>query len=603
MSKTLKRGVPKRHDPESISKKSRGRGNSSPSSSLSDDEDEKVFYPPGCDKLSVDLDYIKTNVLSEYQHSVINEAIEKSNIASGMCIPVGGGKTLMAIYIALRQTTKRILFVCSKSLVGNCIFEVEKFFPSLRYEVLTRDVQKLYLEEWKPDKLTRLIITTPEIVQNSYTSNNLEKLYIYYTDAFVGNMQIAIKNYNVVTSPYVKVWLRGVSYVHYENWGCMIIDEAAAYTNCDISLCQGLASVCADTRWLLSGTMFVEPKFERILGYYLLSNNQFVPRNLPDFKVFISREDFQGINLTTISRDTNGVGDTYIVECITESHTLTEDEASAYAAIRETIGEIYKLVQRFKHTEGSRRFSKYLLPSIGYLRQALVCPLIPISSALIDASDVTNDSNLTKIFQEKLREKNLEEYISSKASAKSSRIRKILELLNRHSDTFVIVFVTYKMCLDLIMHFIRQEFPDRGVFTIESKNSSIRRAEIVDEFRKSMNGVMLLTYELGSRGLNLQFCYISVLVDYWWNKGMSVQAIGRTGRNGQLSDRIIVYLLTSNTGIEKAILEKQKIKETIISELSNGPVVSKVPTMGMKDIVNIINMSDNVDLLKDIYQS
>ena len=116
----------------------------------------------------------------------------------------------------------------------------------------------------------------------------------------------------------------------------------------------------------------------------------------------------------------------------------------------------------------------------------------------------------------------------------------------------------------------------------------------------SKNGILLITYQLGAEGLNLQFASTILLTDFWWNASKTQQAIGRIFRYGQIADEINVYFFTSNTGIEKILFQKQKAKLDILAELKVGTIQTKIPMVKMDDIINIIELSDNEKLLKNI---
>ena len=56
-----------------------------------------------------------------------------------------------------------------------------------------------------------------------------------------------------------------------------------------------------------------------------------------------------------------------------------------------------------KNVEESKKFSSYKLVMIMYLRQALICPLIPITSIIIDAADLEKRSELSNIIKIELK--------------------------------------------------------------------------------------------------------------------------------------------------------------------------------------------------------
>ena len=128
----------------------------------------------------------------------------------------------------------------------------------------------------------------------------------------------------------------------------------------------------------------------------------------------------------------------------------------------------------------------------------------------------------------------------------------------------------------------------------------MKRQKLLKDFENSNNGILLVTYQLGAEGLNLQFASTVLLVDFWWNAAKTQQAIGRIFRFGQISKEINIYFFTSNTGIEKILFNKQKAKLNILNELKTGSIKTKIPTVKMDDIIRLIELEDNKKLLKDI---
>jgi SNF2 family DNA or RNA helicase len=272
-------------------------------------------------------------------------------------------------------------------------------------------------------------------------------------------------------------------------------------------------------------------------------------------------------------------------------------------SMKATLVELRKYVEHLKLVKAEsteiKRFSSYLLAMLTYLRQGLVCPIIPIASVALDMADFTDTkSELAKMLTDKLDELELTEWLESETSAKSSRIRKVLQTLKEHSDERVVLFFCFRSCLDVCRTYMPKNRPH---FTISGNMSIPRRTAILEAYRESENGVLLLTYQIGGEGLNLQFVSTMFLVDYWWNAGMTKQAIARLVRLGQSASTVNVYFFSSNTGVENAVLKKHKSKLQIIEELMVGKQMTRVATMKMIEIVKLIEASENRDLLEEIY--
>ena len=128
-----------------------------------------------------------------------------------------------------------------------------------------------------------------------------------------------------------------------------------------------------------------------------------------------------------------------------------------------------------------------------------------------------------------------------------------------------------------------------------------QRGDVIKEFEKSNDTVLFLSYDLGAEGLNLQCSHTVLIVDFWWNTSKTKQAIARVLRFGQQSKVVNIYFFTSNTGIEKALFEKQIDKEIITKELETGPIQSSVRKLKIDDLLKIIDKHENFNSVEKTY--
>ena len=75
-------------------------------------------------------------------------------------------------------------------------------------------------------------------------------------------------------------------------------------------------------------------------------------------------------------------------------------------------------------------------------------------------------------------------------------------------------------------------------------------------FREDPDVRLLLSSEVGSEGLDFQFCHIIINYDLPWNPMRVEQRIGRVDRLGQESDRILIYNFTLKDTIEDKVLDR-----------------------------------------------
>lgn len=79
---------------------------------------------------------------------------------------------------------------------------------------------------------------------------------------------------------------------------------------------------------------------------------------------------------------------------------------------------------------------------------------------------------------------------------------------------------------------------------------------ILEKFEKDDTQKILLASEVGSEGVDLQFCRLLINYDLPWNPMRIEQRIGRLDRIGQKSDKILIWNMLHDTTIDKRIYDK-----------------------------------------------
>jgi len=137
----------------------------------------------------------------------------------------------------------------------------------------------------------------------------------------------------------------------------------------------------------------------------------------------------------------------------------------------------------------------------------------------------------------------------------------IFDLLEKRIDDRVIIFCSFSV----ILHYFRDVAPDfcngREIFMLESSMSCDKRTKEISRFKNSKNGVLLLSYQIGTEGLNLQCANVGIMLDTWWNESKTKQSVARMFRYGQKKD-VHIYMLLSNTMFERTVFQKHRIKKS-----------------------------------------
>jgi SNF2 family DNA or RNA helicase len=221
----------------------------------------------------------------------------------------------------------------------------------------------------------------------------------------------------------------------------------------------------------------------------------------------------------------------------------------------------------------------------------LVCPVIPYAS-LVKASP--SKSHLINTFFAKEMSHNKGLKITDSVS---SRIQKVLEVLNgKHPSEKCVVFNCFRKTQDVCEQCIEES--GREVFCVKDTDKAHERMDTIKDFEESENGILLLTYQLGAEGLNIQCSHVVLLVDVWWNDGRVQQAIARVLRRGQ-TEKVQVYFFTSNTGIEKGLFHKHVDKRKLVGELMEGPTKGKVRVLDMKEVIRLVLDTETSECLME----
>lgn len=528
------------------------------------------------------------NLLNEFQLGVFEECLLKEN--AGLSIALGGGKTRLACVLALEFTpNKPNLIVCKKTLIKNWMDEIKKIFQgSVDFYVYHSEYSKDFVTTERPKAV--FTITTPDVTKSFYNRLGLEQELVKKRTVQRDNLQHQVDDYT--RRPFV---MEDAGLIYGTAWGTVIVDEFHENSNITTDSCRSLLSIPSDRRWALSGTLFSEPKPERILGYYMFIQHPTFPSNVPEAKAHLKSKKFVGYSDTIVERKELP----FKIE-MTEHRIIVpfnEYEEKIYLLIKEMVLEIAAEV-KMKHAIGDessrRKFSGALLGMLTALTQCLISPITPVSSIAIDICNLRARSDISKVFMERLATLEIMDYLDNEENILSTRIKTALDVAEKHEK--VIMFSCYRTTIALIQEVITH----RKVLTIDGSMNIKKREAIIDECNNLDNFLFIVTYDIGSCGLNLQVADTVVLLDYDWNQSDALQAIGRVARYGQ-ERPVNVYYMLSNTGIEFAVLKKQLEKVKASKELATGPQVSKIEKIKIDEIVTLLKQDEINTKFDELY--
>ena len=133
--------------------------------------------------------------------------------------------------------------------------------------------------------------------------------------------------------------------------------------------------------------------------------------------------------------------------------------------------------------------------------------------------------------------------------AKFEELLKIIDKVFSHGNKKIVIFALFRKTLK----YLQIRFKQRGFGTLMIHGMVDNRVEVLDEFKNNPNAHILLSSEVGSEGLDMQFCNSMVNYDLPWNPMVVEQRIGRIDRFGQKSPTVNIYNIIVADSIQEDI--------------------------------------------------
>jgi superfamily II DNA or RNA helicase len=129
--------------------------------------------------------------------------------------------------------------------------------------------------------------------------------------------------------------------------------------------------------------------------------------------------------------------------------------------------------------------------------------------------------------------------------SKYRRLRdRLVEYLAAHPGEKIVLFSYFRATL----RYLSERLGEDGIATIILQGGEEDKDAIIEQFQAPEGPAVLLSSEIGSEGIDLQFSRVVVNYDLPWNPMRVEQRIGRLDRLGQKANRITIWnLLHANT--------------------------------------------------------
>lgn len=140
-------------------------------------------------------------------------------------------------------------------------------------------------------------------------------------------------------------------------------------------------------------------------------------------------------------------------------------------------------------------------------------------------------------------------------SAKDAKFEKLLEIIEKiviAENKKLIVFALFKNTLK----YLNIRLANQGIGTAIIHGDIENRVLEIERFKTNPDVKILLSSEVGSEGLDMQFCDALVNYDLPWNPMVVEQRIGRIDRFGQTSPIVNIYNLVVKDSIQEDIYSR-----------------------------------------------
>ena len=164
-----------------------------------------------------------------------------------------------------------------------------------------------------------------------------------------------------------------------------------------------------------------------------------------------------------------------------------------------------------------------------------------------------NDRPVVTQIAEKVRSLSMTERLTEVDGKYGTLISELRKLWELDSASKVIVFSSFIPTL----RYLRNRLQNEGI-GVEILHGSVKRsrADILARFEGDHDTPILLSSEVGSEGLDLQFSSVVVNYDLPWNPMRLEQRIGRVDRLGQTKEKVEILNLIYENTIDKRIYDR-----------------------------------------------
>ena len=239
--------------------------------------------------------------------------------------------------------------------------------------------------------------------------------------------------------------------------------------------------------------------------------------------------------------------------------TLSECERAFYAGVTE-------LVLRYADQHDLPGGFLYVMPQrqIASCMAAACARWASVSGEVEEDVEVSPDSSgaeddphgpgpLVQFISENIRDL----ATTTQLQTEDTKFRMLVQTLKNYWQEYpsgkVVLFSYFRPTL----HYLRNRLAAEGVQSFLLLGGMAEsKQDVVNSFRNSDTIRLLLSSEVGSEGLDIEFARVLINYDLPWNPMVVEQRIGRLDRIGQEADQILIFNLIAENTIDERIYER-----------------------------------------------
>ena len=312
------------------------------------------------------------------------------------------------------------------------------------------------------------------------------------------------------------------------------------------------------------------------------------------------RRDIDSLNVLapiytrTVKRDVSGAAERSAVAVNVD---VTEGEAAFLAAVlayaraqaRQRSGKGWApgfvgIMRERQAASCITAMREYLEETINARQAKLAAPELQVEATEVDVEPEGQVASTPSVAATEIALRDAAQALGSTDSKLASFMETLHEVLGENDTSKIIVFTFFRRTLAYLERALRQA--GLRVTTIHGDVKPQERSHRIGRFREDAETRVLLTTEVGSEGLDFQFCDTLFNYDLPWNPMRVEQRIGRIDRYGQRAKKVRIYSFFLRGTIEERILQRLYTRIGIFTESIGDlePILGPISAELTKDI-------------------